>query len=84
MTTTIEGDAKFSENFDSSPFASRTVPIALASRGTNKIFAERAMQIAESEGLGGQPFDKFVRLANDCRGNFRAILSKVEIGEMIA
>lgn len=84
FTTTIEGDVLFNENFDAGPFASRTIQIPLASRGTNKLFAERAREIAEAEGLGGKPAESFQRLANDCRGNFRAILGSIEAGEMIA
>jgi replication-associated recombination protein RarA len=82
LTTTHEGDSLFSENFDAGPFASRTIPIALASRGINKTFAERAKQIAAAEGLDGQPIEKYERLANDCRGNLRMMLARIESGEM--
>ncbi len=56
---------------------------ALARRDLARAFAKRAREIAVKEGLDGQPIARYVKLANDCKANFRAMLMAVESGEML-
>lgn len=83
FTTTSAGDRLFDENFDSGPFGSRCVQIPLSQRNLAQVFAERAREIAQANGLDGQPIEKYVRLLKDCRNNLRDALNRIESGLMI-
>jgi hypothetical protein len=84
FTTTTDGMSMFEDdNMDANPFLSRTIEIALAQRGLAEAFAHRAMEIAKTENLDGQPLAKYVRLVNDKQGNMRAVLSAIEAGYML-
>jgi replication-associated recombination protein RarA len=83
FTTTIDGKFLFDENIDANPLLSRCTEIPLAQRGLAQAFAERAKQIAELENLDGRPVADYIRLVNDCGGNMRMVLSKIESGAMI-
>ena len=84
FTTTKAGQENlFGESEDSHPLLSRCTEIALTNQGLNKAFAVRAQQIAQAEGLNGQPIEKYNRLAKDCKNNMRAMLQKIEEGEMV-
>ena len=84
FTTTTDGqDALFEGIEDAHPLLSRCLLLALARRGLADVFAQRAQQIAEREGLNGKPAAAYKRLASDNRNNLRAMLQAVEAGQMI-
>lgn len=84
FTTTIAGqDNLFGETHDAMPFMSRCIPIELSQRGIAEPAAALVKKIAESEGLDGKPIANYVRLLNDCQGNIRMALSRVESGAML-
>lgn len=84
FTTTNEGQGKlFDDCDDASPLISRCVEIALSRRELAKAFAQRALEIARAEELDGRPIEDYIKLARKCGNNMRAMLQKIEAGEMI-
>lgn len=83
FTTTTEGQLTFFEDKqDVSPLLSRCIRLDLARRGLAEPFARRCCEIAQKEGLNGQPIERYIRLAKDNRNNFRAMLQAVELGQI--
>lgn len=83
FTTTNEGMNLFEDNIDANPLLSRCICLSLAQRDVARPFAERAQEIAQAEGLDGQPIEKYLRLVNNKGGNMRAVLQEIEAGKML-
>ena len=68
---------------DNGPLYSRCHCIRLTNQAVAEPFAERARWIADRENLNGRPLSAYVKLVRDCRNNFRAVLQRIEAGEMM-
>ena len=84
FTTTKDGqESLFEDMIDAHPLLSRCICISLATRGLAPIFAARAQEIARENGLDGKPIARYVKLVQEKRNNFRAVLSAIEACEML-
>lgn len=82
FTTTEPLQEDLFGNF-SGPFASRCKVLSFTNQGLAQDMANRAQAIAQAENLDGQPIQKYLRLVQECRNNMRAVLQKIDAGEMI-
>ena len=84
FTTTWDGqDALFEDQIDAGPLLSRCRKIRLTNQGLAKAFAPVLREIAQREGLDGQPEAAYVRLMQEHRNNVRSALQAIADGEMI-
>ncbi|MFA7279135.1 MAG: AAA family ATPase [Sterolibacterium sp.] len=84
FTTTNDGqDGLFEDNEDAGPLLSRCVRLELSRRELAKPFAERAREIAIAEGLDGKPIERYLKLVQEHRNNFRAVLQAIDSGVMM-
>ena len=84
FTTTKQGEAQlFDDQIDADPLLSRCIKIELSNQGLAKVFAEHCRQIATAENLNGKPVESYVRLAQNCKNNCRAMLQQIESGYML-
>ena len=65
------------------PFASRCKVMSFTAQGLARLFAARAREIAQAEGLDGAPASSYLRLVQRHHNNFRAVLQSVDSGEML-
>ena len=82
LFTTTEDSADLFGQYDG-PFRSRCKTVAFTNQGLAPLFARRAREIAQAEGLDGQPESAYLRLVQRCKNNMRAIVQAVESGEML-
>ena len=83
-TSKTEQKTIFKDATDAAALISRCVPIKLKSTGLVEPFAAHAKRIAETEQLGGKPIEAYEQLARMCNCNLRAMLNRIEAGEMLS
>ncbi len=84
FTTTSEGEAGlFDDQIDSLPLLSRCLRITLTNQGLSKPFAEHCRIIATANNLNGKPLQSYIRLAQNCKNNMRAMFQTIEAGAML-
>lgn len=82
FTTTDIGNRRLFRE-DAHPLLSRCLQIELTVDGFQQAMVDRAMEIAEREGLGGAPREVYCELATRCQFNFREMLNQIELGSVL-
>lgn len=83
FTTTKDGqESLFEDEADAHPLLSRCIVLTLTNQGLAKPFAVRVRQIAQLEGLDGQPEAAYIKLAQKHHNNMRSMLQAVAAGAM--
>ncbi len=81
FTTTKDGqESLFEDEADAHPLLSRCVVVSLTSQGLAQRFADRAREIAQAEGLDGQPTAAYLARIRHHKNNMRALLQDVDKG----
>ncbi len=65
------------------PFRSRCKTVAFTNQGLSQLFAQRAQEIAQAEGLDGKPLEAYVRLVQRCKNNMRQAIQEIDSGAMV-
>ena len=85
FTSSRSGEERLLDGTDDmAPWLSRCKRIPMARRGLSEPFAQRAMEIAQAEGLDGQPIEAYTALLKRCRNNLRLAIQEIEGGAMLA
>jgi len=82
FTTTTVAMQLF-DGIDASPLLSRCIEFRLEGKRYIESFAQRAKEIAETEGLGGASLPEYVDLVKRCESNLRRTLCEIEAGLMV-
>lgn len=84
FTTTTDGMTLFQDfQGDALPLFSRCIEIALDdSEVQQQAFAEHCYHVAQREGIDGEPFESYLKLAQECRCNCRMMFQRIEAGDV--
>ncbi len=82
FTSTENLESDLFGNF-TSPFARRCKCFSFSNQGLAQLFATRAREIAQIEGMDGKPDQAYLRLVQACKNNFGMVLQKIDQGEMM-
>jgi len=83
FTTTDDGAEALFDGIDAGPLCSRCTEVPMARRGLADGLAQRALEIARTEGLDGKPLSNYLELVKQKRNNMRAVLCHIEAGGML-
>lgn len=83
FTTTQPADADLFGDF-TEPLLSRCKVFEFTNQGLAKLFAARAREIAQAEGLDGKPESAYLRLAQESHNSMRKVLQEIDSGRMLA
>ena len=65
-----------------SPLLARCKVLKFTNQNLAQRMADRAYEIAEREGLNGQPKARYLRLLQECKNSMREALQRIDAGEM--
>jgi len=82
LTTTEAPEAQLFGGF-TRPLLGRCKVFTFTNQGLAPLFAKRAREIAEVEGLNGKPESAYLRLVQNCKNSMREVLQKIGQGEML-